>query len=353
MKILLHGASFANNFGDVLFFEVFYKYAIKNNATIILVNPHPNIKNKLKNIIVTNSVKDAVKQSDKIIYIGGGYFAEQPNKSFYRRFRWGLSNIKNIQLPALFGNLYGKDVYFIGVGAGEVSNWLTRKVIAKNCNNSKKVIVRDEQSKEYLKKYGVNPSKIDVTTDTICSIDSIMNIKVNDIHNNVKKKLLLHLSEPIENSQISKQIVDQVEMFLKKNENYEVVPITDHNGLQAEAAKSINNFFNNKTYPYFYTDTNDLINYINNSDVVITKKLHVGIVASAFEKSVISIPNHNKAKNFYNQIGYPERVIEENGLIDNKLFQLLEKVHDKPVKISNKLKYLALENIEFFEEIIK
>src|SRR5690625_4105102 len=96
-KIIIQGAGFADNFGDVLFYDIFLKESNQNNVKVDLLNISKQVKQHLEYTEESNNtVINRIKESDGIVFIGGGYLGEPPHVSKYKKYRWGLSKIKDI-----------------------------------------------------------------------------------------------------------------------------------------------------------------------------------------------------------------------------------------------------------------
>ncbi len=86
---------------------------------------------------------------------------------------------------------------------------------------------------------------------------------------------------------------------------------TSSNVLEDENLKQI--FYNklpqNRTYFFEYKEPWLFTSLLKNVDSIITHKLHVGIIGTAFNKSVVSFPIHNKVIRYYKQIEADERCL--------------------------------------------
>ena len=350
-EIFLNGAAFTDNFGDILFFQVFSKVVNDLGYTPSMYSENEKVRAQLSNVSFYSNKLDAIKNADKIAYVGGGYFGEQPNPKWTYRFRWGLQNIRRIQVFGILAIWYKKPIGIFGAGAGNVSNPLTRMVIDKIVNKAEIVIVRDYESKEALKRKKSEAKHIIESVDTILAIDTILN----DVHVACEKNILLHLSDSPENDENSKVLWEDVSDFLKENRNFRCTIITDHfSGGQKCSYDYFSNMSktNSQVSVFKYTDTISLINLIAKSEYVITNKLHVGVVGLSYNKKVISIPNHPKVVNLFKQLGIEERLIRKENLNKGKLLSIMYKIQSEELAIDNKIKERALFNVDSFKEFI-
>ncbi|WP_418223290.1 polysaccharide pyruvyl transferase family protein [Clostridium isatidis] len=349
-NIIIQGAGFTDNFGDVLFYDIFIKESNKYNINVDILKTDEKVLQHLNIKVNKENVIRKLIKADGIVFVGGGYMGEQPYKEKFKLYKWGFSAIKNILYVGILGVLFRKKIIVIGVGAGPVTNPITRYIIKKICNYSEKTIVRDKESYEFLKSIMVKEEKLDITADTVLALHKYYNLKKINRNN---KTITLHLSDSYKNNEKINFIVKDVEKYLEKYPEYRLKAITDHNGGgQDIAIKDLKEKFQDKINICKYESPNQLINELNISDVVITNKLHVGIVSSTLGKSVFSIANHPKTKRFFTQIGYGNRCIISSELKEGDLFNLMDSYNNQKIKINKDTIDKAYKNIEYFRKFI-
>lgn len=350
-EIFLNGAAFADNFGDILFFQIFSEIVVEEGYRPTMYSMNKEIMKKLPNVYFYDSKFTAIKNADKVAYVGGGYFGEQPNPKWIYRFRWGLQNIRRIQIFGLLAMIFKKEIGIFGAGAGKVTNPITKFLINKIITNAKIVIVRDKESRDALLNKRIDNSKIVESVDTVLAIDSILS----DIKKSGQKKILLHLSDSPEYDIVSKVLWNDVSKYLRENLDYTCTIITDHfNGGQKRSYDYFKGICDNisQLSVYRYTNTTDLIELIAKSDYVITNKLHVGVVGISYNKKVISIPNHPKVYNLFRQLGIEKRLISKENIHENVLFNLINEIKNDEVMIDSNIKKQAIGNIDQFRNFI-
>lgn len=350
-EIFLNGAAFADNFGDILFFQVFSKAAIEKGYVVSMYSTDKKVKSQLPQVKFYSNKMKAIKNSYKIAYVGGGYFGEQPKPKLIQKLKWGIHNIRKIQYFGLLGIFYKKPIGIFGAGAGNITNPVTKFIIKKIVDVSEIVIVRDNESKEalsYVKNYKKN---IDVSVDTILAIKDILPLdKKNPI-----KRILLHLSDSPEIDSISKILWDDVQLFITNHPEYTCTIITDH---FTGGQKRSYDFFSKLSMTesqinvFKYTKTSGLIELIANSEIVITNKLHVGIVGISYNKKVIAVPNHPKVINLFNQLEIPEMILKKKDLKPEKLFSVMEKSRNLDYLLNEDIRIRAICNLERFKSFI-
>jgi len=355
-KIEIHGAINTPNFGDVLFARMFYEAckSIPNAEVDFLQIPRFGVGKYVREETGYDRKRGKLEylKANALILMSGGYLGLD-NTSIY----YVLHLYFRFIFPALLFQMLRKPVYIIGVGGGPIdSKWLRRK-IKRLVNHAQKVIVRDEETRDYFIAYGVKNS-IELSTDTALSYDkeSIQKIEDEDFQNLFcnKKVLLLHTERP-SNQEIAKKIIPSINIFLEKHKEYGVVfgydyPINE----SLEETVCFKELCCETKYAYKYKNTDQMIALLNASDCIITTKLHVGIMGALCGKSVISFPTHReKTQRFYKQIGYPERCIHFTKIDDDIVLQQLEQYHNKPISIQESLITKAKENLMFVNELRK
>ena len=80
--------------------------------------------------------------------------------------------------------------------------------------------------------------------------------------------------------------------------------------------------------PFVFTE------FLKKVDLVLTCKLHLGVVSCMFNKSVIVAAVHpEKTSRFYKQIGEEGRCVSLFDTDGSQLYEMMEKYHDKKVII--------------------
>src|SRR5690606_29070815 len=71
-----------------------------------------------------------------------------------------------------------------------------------------------------------------------------------------------------------------------------------------------------------YSDMHNLIELLSKMELVVTNKLHVGIVSIAKNAKVISIPTHQKTIRLYKQLDLENFCLDRNYFSDETVLQL-------------------------------
>lgn len=173
----------------------------------------------------------------------------------------------------------------------------------------------------------------------------------------VLKRVLLHIdSEAPGNVRVISKIIPVLKKFLKTNTEYVVALSPDqYSRSQKEAldqvARSINT---NNIEIYPYDDPFKLCMIIQNSDLVITTKLHVGIIAAKLGRSVVSFSSYTeKIKRFYSQIGENSRTISLDEFDEKVAYEMLCKFKSQGVHLNESIIKQAENNILTTKKLIE
>lgn len=352
MKLLLHGAINLSNFGDYLFAKIFYDY-IKDRGQDVDFYTHPQygissfFRRHLGYHMREKNCKLLMAKSDALIFIPGGYFVNSSKKGLLSQLR----HIKRYLFPALYFMKKKKPIYILGVGAGPFNNSLFSCLARKIMNYATVVYVRNEESKKYCLELGVT-TDIKVTTDTAILIENYMKDEPQSFSPFVKpagqKALMLHVNGDAQTrGMMFNNVIPAIEEFLSNHTEYQLYLAAD--GMRMEKAYKEYAAALSKYNPisFEYDDPMQLCQRISQMDIVVTPKLHVGIVSSVLGKSVLSFPVvPQKTQRFYRQIGEQDRCIPLADVTPVEVLKLLEEKKNSYISVSSELKSLAYENLK-------
>lgn len=340
-KIYLHGSFMNDNFGDYLLFKIVGDWIYESDSQNIVLAT--NVSTTYDDIAKFKRCdkKDAIKEADLIILGGGGYLGE-PNSN---KLKWALNFTKNHSMQFIRIIRSKKPYMIVGVGAGTQKYFFTKLITKKICNNAKFISVRDNESRDFLYSIGVKKD-INVIPDIVMSVDDKdFKLERSTNQNTIKDKenIIIHLTSRV--SIKNKLLVEDIVRYSKENKCRFII-CSDQG---RDILKERNSFWREKlngndVEVYNYKSPYELLKIIEQSDMVITDKLHVGIVATRMYKKVISVAGHSKISRFYNQIGRIKNSKNTEDITLGEVYSMMvnKKLDDdKQVKnISN----LAIEN---------
>ncbi|MCG8498942.1 MAG: polysaccharide pyruvyl transferase family protein [Firmicutes bacterium] len=165
MKIILHGATNGSNFGDYLFADIFWHTLLscnKDGKTLFFEFPRYGFGRFFRKELgyTHKQTIGDVFNGDMLVYFSGGYFGQRTSslKESIKRL------IRYMPIGIVFA-LRRKPILMLGVGGGPITNKLLRSAICWLMNRAAIVTVRDEETANYFKSYGVK-KEIKVTSDT-------------------------------------------------------------------------------------------------------------------------------------------------------------------------------------------
>ncbi|UKS55700.1 polysaccharide pyruvyl transferase family protein [Exiguobacterium acetylicum] len=329
----LHGAYHPNNFGDVLILAIqtsWIKEITKGDVAL------PFATQVYREQIEVSSLKgiESIEKSGQIVYGAGGYLGEPPTQ----KWRWGFSFFKKHVQVADTGFKNNKDLAIVGTGVGEITNIFTKRKVKKICNRAKLIAVRDEESKTYLKKIGIDDSKINVTADVALSLtkDALpetafdnLPTTIKSINENLKYGIHIGISKTEQNRNSLENLFKDVLLFLNSRSDIHAVLIIDNdNKAQNDAVKYLSENLKNGYTIFRHKEIWETTAMLSSLDVVLTNKLHVGIVSYALGSIPIAIPYHSKTKRFYRQIKRDDLCLDINNIKSNQVYELLNNTLD-------------------------
>lgn len=352
MRILIVGATYMDNFGDMLFAKMILEKFSKS---------WPDIEKRFyltsdycKHFVGSQNLNDFdTKGADALIYMPGGYLGDRSDTSLYTTYLWfkryfpiGLHYVKK-----------HKPVLILAVDAGPCKYWFMRKIIHRVCKGTTRIIVRNEESKDFLvDRINIYGNNIVVTSDyaqTIIDYPIKEHAAIEEWKSPNKRRILLHINECAE---ARKVIIPALRQFYLENaDKYEIVVASDqHCSNDGETFDEIKRFAGDNAYYYKYGENPlELCSVIKSCDCVITYKLHVGIVAAAYAKSVIPIPQHyKKVQKYYNQIGCGERVLPLKDATIIEVYNRISKYIDEPIMLTEAIYEKAHKNNVYLDDFI-
>lgn len=336
MRFLLHGATnwSSTNFGDFLYAYEIYRYLKQNSDNQVGFYQPSDYFIKYLN---SNGVKpDCVsfKNADYLIYIPGGYFGEGHNArrsdtiiQFIRFMPFGLK--------AVIGK---KKLVAIGVGAGPIDRWFMKWAVKSICKNSIAVTTRDKESQEALKSIGID--NVPEYSDMMLAYD-LKNVFENteQIRRVIKyadgcKILMVHYNHSRE---ALEKFAVAVNDFVEEHEEYKVVVTADSVlPYEDEYFQIFKDLCKCEAFHFIYDNPFEMLKLIDLSGVILTCKLHVGVVGGMFNKSVICVAEHpEKTQRFYDLINNPQNCVSLYETTEEHIKILLNDLHNKSICIPN------------------
>ncbi|HET9275932.1 MAG TPA: polysaccharide pyruvyl transferase family protein, partial [Gemmatimonadales bacterium] len=314
--IALHGAYRGGNFGDMLLLGIYAKWIreIMPGSRVILPFMHRSLSG-----LIDADGRGArhLLGAAALVYGGGGYFGE-PDK---RQTWWSFRNVLRHLPVGVIARLRGIPIAISGVGAGPLSVPAARRLFVLLFRWAHSATVRDRESRGYLTSYGVSPEALTVTADAALTLDG------GDLPAEATReaqailaglpgslRIGVHVAHSIGCAGIQ-SLIDDLAAFAAAHPEASFVYFLDEGpgrGEEYHLMKKTRLLEQKVGAPGVvvpYRTPSQVVGLIHALDLVITTKLHVGIVGCALGRPVLAFPFHPKTRRFYEQIGAADRCI--------------------------------------------
>lgn len=352
MKVLLSGATAGTNFGDFLFAKMFQEYVgtIVGEENVYWNDKGYHPISEFYASRLNYHRKFRLRDIDTLVYISGGYFCGDDRRLLDYVFRY--LRYFHIGIRCLIRR---KPVAIIAVEAAKSNSFIIDKIQRLLIRKAKLIVVRNQPSMEYVESVVGKDS-----VKTFCTADSVFAMERNffenaqipgELNERSHPKLFLHCNPVLaQNQKHFEKIIPIVNNFLAKHPEYQVVVSADqyvsdftNAGGTGELIKS--QIQSDNVIIYKYDDPVALCKVIDSCDIVVTHKLHVGIVAAHLGKSVISFSGHTqKIERLYEQLEISDRTIPLSTLTIEEGTSLLEAKYNSGVKVPENVVNAAKSN---------
>lgn len=287
----------------------------------------------------------AIKESHIILLGGGGFLSDW---SYFNPFNW----LKYIVLA----KKYGKKTMLYAIGAGpfrtKFGKFCVRYVVNKYIDL---ITVRDEESRDWLKKAGV-------TKEIVVSGDPVIGLSYEssslDLEIKTKKRIVFVLNpylqekNPMKFKSLQNSLIEYISRF--KGNEYELIFLP---------------FENSKDYSFnerllresgvegklinLELDPNTTMNILAGADIVVSLRLHGNIMAAACGTPFLPIVYHHKTAEFIKKLGWEYQIDfgEGKNWIDKDLDP--QELYEKTKEILENGDNLRKELIDLQKEYLK
>ncbi len=344
--VSLHGSYFVRNFGDVLLMAICRRWIDRAAARSVTVLPFalPEIRREAE--ARSEGGISTLLRSQALVYGGGGYFGEPPGPIG----KWSRRLVARHVAVGLGFSLMRRPYMICGVGVGPLADKSARRAVIRLFEGATKVTVRDEESAEYLRSYGLK-------RDVIVTADLALSLGTQDIPEDFSVQaenefpighqyLGLHLSGARGSASRGREFT-RIAVEMANANGYRIVSIIDNPSSidQRRMLQYVRELSDGRAAPLVYDHPWRFLASLNRLDVVVTSKLHVGLVSAALGKSVLSVPSHPKTTRLFRQLGREDRCLAGR-VVSNFSFTgaLHETFRDPGIVIPSLVRAQALEN---------
>lgn len=316
-KVALHGSYFGYNFGDTLLCALFFDW-IRSSSPATVVLPLASRRNMELIGADARGLIPFLSCSD-LVFCGGGYFGDSGKSSI----NWSIRNYFRHFLIAELAMLFRKRIYILGTGVGPISSAFLRRRLKRLVGYAECVIVRDDESRDFLERLDVT-RKVDVDVDAAMYLErdffasdgsgSSTSAPRADVHDS--RRVAIHLSNF--DAPYWDAMAKVVAGFCLREPGIKPLLITDsvtrsgRPAAQDKASQRLKQLIPAATQIGYGADPRELCRLLDTVDLVITNKLHVGIVSVVLGKRVVSLPQHAKTPRFYRQVGLSSICVVDN-----------------------------------------
>jgi exopolysaccharide biosynthesis predicted pyruvyltransferase EpsI len=315
-RIAFHGSYFVRNFGDTLLVRTMCNWlseAVGRDNVYLAVPGHAEEQREIGYPVASPRIRHTVTH---LIFAGGGYLGE-PNIPLHEKYSWYLQNYRR-HLSWVSDYSAARKAIF-GVGIGPISDPFFRYSVRRLLNGMQSVFVRDDTSLEYARKYRLNAGRARLGIDLAMSIEPAKHlprhafgIHVTSMPEPVLAQVVeVLLSQPPNHSRSSPSIMLIADSAVSPRSLRRYEELAKRVGCPLNSPK--------------YNGVDDLMERIADCETIITSKLHVGIVASALGRKVISLPVHPKTSRFYKDLSLQEFCLEGERQRPTEIARLLNK----------------------------
>jgi len=360
MKVLLSGATSGTNFGDFLFAKMFQEYVCKivGEENVFWNDKGYHSISEFYAKYLNYNRKFKLKDIDVLVYISGGYFcgADKHLKDYVFRY------LRYFHIGILC-MLRRKPYAIIAVEAAKSRNCVINYIQQILIRNAKVVVVRNQPSMDYVE------SILGKNCKAYCTADSVFAMKRSffenyqipkEIEYSPFQKLFLHCNPNSDkNQKIFDTIIPIINEFLQNHPNFQVIVSADQykEGFNQEGGAGIevkSKIKSANTFVYQYDNPIALCKVIDNCDVIVTTKLHIGIVGAHLRKSVISFSGHTqKISRLYEQLNISDRTLPLDTLTIKEGVNLLEKKFNTKVIVPDYIIKAANSNFVHLATFLK
>ena len=319
-KVVVHGSYYVNNFGDTLLIKLLCdkvaNYIGQENVRLAT----PGLESEQKSIGYPVIKKEEISDVSDVFFSGGGYFGE-PNVSFLRKWRWTFRNYQ--RHFSWIKPFLGSKFHIIGVGVGPIQNPLYRRLVRNFLRRCDNILVRDVESKNYCNSYFPEIENVDLCVDLALGTPDL---------GLEKSKISIHLDSS--DSLVITEILSYLKNNLSNNAQRKITLIFDNNISFND--RNVNKYkraleeagYDESEYEFEqYNGCSELIKTLSASELVITSKLHVGILTISQYGKVIAIPHHSKTRRLYSQLSLSEFCIDRHEFSVDKFDNAYKKLN--------------------------
>lgn len=312
--VALHLSYFTENFGDLLLFEVYARWIREALPGALVVAPAAPAG--VRRWLAADAFGwRAAAAAGALVYGGGGYFG--PAKDGTSAWYW--RNARR-HLPAgALARALGTPWTINGVGVGPIANPVFRGATVALFRGARHATVRDQESLDQLLAWGIPPGQVRATADAVLGLEPVdipaearAEAAADLGDGRGRRRIGIHL--PARAPGQAEQVLAMCSSLLAADPTLRFVVLRDtHVGSAGPPVGSLGaavlERFPGRASFTPYRSPWQFTALVAALDGVVTNQLHVGIVALACGRPVLSLAAHPKTARLYRQLGSPWRTV--------------------------------------------
>lgn len=351
--VALHLSYFTDNFGDLLLFEVYARWIREALPGAVIVAP--SAPPEVAPWLAADAFGwRAAAGAGAFVYGGGGYFG--PARTGTSAWQWRSAR-RHVPTFAL-GRALRRPWTINGVSVGPIGNPVFRRAAIALFRDARHATVRDQESLDQLLEWGIPPGQVRATADAVLGLDP------SDIPAEARAEAAADLGDgrglrrigihlPARAPDRAEQVLAMCASLLAADPAVRLVVLRDtHVGSAGPPSGSLGaavlERFPGRASFTAYRSPWQFTGLVAALDGVVTNQLHVGIVALACGRPVLSLAAHPKTVRLYRQLGAPWRTVRLSELDGADLPDLAARALLEPpgVLVPAEVRAAALENRE-------
>lgn len=318
-KVAVHGSYFVNNFGDTLLVKLMCDRVaeqVGRENVFLAVQGHRHEQATIGYPIIDPSERGDV---DLLVYAGGGYFGESAD-SLYDRYQ--AARRRHNRHLGWLGDYRNAAKAVIGVGVGPLT--FNKQSVRDLFDASSAVLVRDAESLAYCRAYGFPTHNLRQCVDMALSLDPVTAEGRSGVALHVPNMAPEHFETVLKvlASSTAGKYAERIHVI------YDAPTADGALAFEAELQSAAQSVLGHSLLVKPYQGLDEMLAALETYELVVTNKLHVGIVTIAKGGRVISTPYHIKTPRLYRQLGLSDFCVPLSTLSVSGLTQAFEKLPD-------------------------
>lgn len=361
-NIVIHGYYGAGNFGDDIILlsiiKSLYQKFSNINVTVISRDAAPIPKGNYKFDVVSRydlkKMISVIKNSDMFILGGGGIFHDYSGVDLSNHFNERDRGIDYYSVPLEIAYLLGKPTMAYGIGVGPLFNEETVKNLKTVLNWINVISVRDEKSREILKKIDPNCNVTTIVDPAVNLYKAQRSIKSPDDLKKVKPAVGICLRNWFFSKKEQGLFINQMAQisdYICNKYGYKVVlfPFNVSKTDKTLLNSVYENVKNKQKIRVFQQNSlQETMKLIEGMKFIIGMRLHSLVVSTSRGIPAIGISYDNKVKNYMDLVGLKEFCLPVKEIKINDLKKKVDNMVRDYIKINKELtdKMLTLKERE-------